>query len=563
MNDNLRILFGLLGGLSVFIFGMNMMSESLQKAAGERMKQILALLTKNPVMGVIAGALTTAVLQSSSATTVMAIGFVSAGLMNLPQAISIIFGANIGTTMTAQLIAFKLSDYIYAILFVGFIVAFLSKSEKVKNIGNTIFSFGLLFLGIETMGTVMEPLAGSPIFTELIGRVADIPVLGVLVGTGMTLVVQSSSATIAVLQNFAEQAGPDGITSIIGLAGAIPILFGDNIGTTITAVLASIGQSKDAKRTAVAHCTFNISGTLLFIWFIDPLTKFIQYISPKGPEVEVISRQIANAHTTFNVVMTLLWIPLIGLMVKWVMKVIPDTKGEPVVGEAIHLDDKLISQPSIALHLVVKEVMHCGAMVDDILEKLPETVKTEEKKVIKKVLKEVEATGKLTERITNYLSDMFAAGVFTENQAANTAGIMYVLNDINHMNSMCGKIADTMLVKVENRYRYSKTAMKDLENSLQLIRKMYQDALRILWDGDKEKAADILKRKDEVTNFNLDMRAAHMDRVKKGTCSANLTPSLNSILHNVDRMSGSCVNIADFSHGKMNLSYFMNESLEG
>ena len=267
MNSTLEVIFGLLGGLAVFIFGMNMMSDCLQKAAGEKMKRILALLTKNPILGVLAGALTTAVLQSSSATTVMAIGFVSAGLMNLPQAISIILGANIGTTMTAQIIAFKLSDYIYAIIFIGFIISFVVKSERAKNIGQTIFAFGLLFLGIETMGSVMKPLASSPIFTDMIEQVSHIPVLGVAVGTLMTLVVQSSSATIAVLQNFAEQPGPDGVSSILGLVGAIPILLGDNIGTTITALLASIGQTKDAKRTALAHCIFNISGCFLFIWF--------------------------------------------------------------------------------------------------------------------------------------------------------------------------------------------------------------------------------------------------------------------------------------------------------
>ena len=193
MNSTFEIIFGLLGGLALFLFGMNMMSDCLQKAAGDKMRKILALLTKNPVLGVLAGALTTAVLQSSSATTVMAIGFVSAGLMKLPQGISIILGANIGTTMTAQLLAFKISDYIFVIIFIGFIISFITKSEKVKAVGETIFAFGLLFLGIETMGDVMEPLASSPVFTDMISRVADVPVLGAAVGTLMTLVVQSSS----------------------------------------------------------------------------------------------------------------------------------------------------------------------------------------------------------------------------------------------------------------------------------------------------------------------------------------------------------------------------------
>ena len=326
MNGTMEVAFGMAGGLALFLYGMNSMSDALQKAAGERMKSILSFLTKNPVMGALAGALVTAVLQSSSATTVMAIGFVSAGLMSLPQAISVIFGANVGTTMTAQLLAFQISDYIYPIIFIGFLMNFAGKSEKLKNVGLVIFSFGLLFEGIEIMGSVMKPLAGSPFFINLIGKVSQIPILGVLVGLFMTLIVQSSSATIAVLQNFSSQAGPDGVSSVIGLAGAIPILLGDNIGTTITALLASIGQSKDAKRTAVAHCIFNISGCFLFIWFVKPFAVLIQNISPKGPEIEAISRQIANAHTVFNITMTLIWVCLIKLMVKIVMTLIPDGK---------------------------------------------------------------------------------------------------------------------------------------------------------------------------------------------------------------------------------------------
>ena len=291
---------GLLGGLAVFIFGMNLMSEGLQKAAGERMRQILSVLTKNPIIGVLAGALVTAVLQSSSATTVMVIGFVSAGLMSLPQAISVILGANIGTTMTAQIIAFKIDDFIWPLVFIGFVLYFFPKKEQIKNVGQTIFAFGLLFVGINTMSSVMKPLASSPIFLDMIGYVGHIPVLGLLTGTLMTLVVQSSSATIAVLQNFASQPMSDGVTSILGLTGAIPILLGDNIGTTITALLASVGQPRQAKRTALAHCFFNISGACIFIWIVPWYAKFIQWISPKGNEVDVIARQIANAHTCLS-----------------------------------------------------------------------------------------------------------------------------------------------------------------------------------------------------------------------------------------------------------------------
>lgn len=386
MNEAFQVIFGLLGGLSIFLFGMNMMSESLQKAAGEKMKKILGILTVNPIMGVLAGALATAVLQSSSATTVMIIGFVSAGLMTLKQGISVLLGANIGTTMTAQLLAFHISDYIYVIIFVGFFLSFLFKDEKIKNVGLTFFSFGLLFEGIEIMGGVMKPLAASPVFLSMIAHVSDIPVLGVAVGTLMTLVVQSSSATIAVLQNFASQAGPDGVSSIMGLAGAIPVLLGDNIGTTITALLACIGQSRDAKRTALAHCTFNVSGALLFIWFVKPYAYFIQMISTKGPEVEVIARQIANAHTIFNVTMTLIWLPLIWLMVKIVTKLVPDTtKIQNLPEDPVYLDFKMVGQPAAALEMVAREILRCGAMAGDVIGRLEQAVKKQDLKVILKV----------------------------------------------------------------------------------------------------------------------------------------------------------------------------------
>lgn len=557
MNEKVQIAFGLLGGLAIFIYGMNMMSECLQKAAGEKMRSILALLTKNPVMGVLAGALTTAVLQSSSATTVMAIGFVSAGFMNLPQAISIIIGANIGTTMTAQIIAFKLSDYIYAIIFVGFIISFLVKPEKVKNIGQTIFAFGLLFLGIETMGSVMKPLADSPVFTEMIARVSDVPILGVAVGTLMTLVVQSSSATVAVLQNFASQAGPDGVTSVIGLAGAIPILFGDNIGTTITAVLASIGQTKDAKRTAVAHCVFNISGTFLFIWFVGPFAKLIQMISPKGPEIEVISRQIANAHTIFNCVMTLVWVPLIWLMVKIVMRIIPDGRKEQYsLSEPLYLDEKLLGQPTAALQLVAKEVLHCSEIVRDMIRQTREALKNEEKKEIEDVHCKLDAVKSLHARITQYLTDLFASGSLNEEQASQSAGIMYVLSDVDRMGILCGEVAGGIKEKMEKKYKYSKEAMKDLGKSLELIETMYSEVLEAIVSGKLEHAKELVKKREKVMELDISMRKAHMSRVSKGKCDASLTAPFNSILYSIDRMGNSCVNIADTVQGQLELKSF-------
>lgn len=557
MSNTVQILFGLFGGLAVFIYGMNMMSECLQKAAGEKMKAVLALLTKNPVLGVLAGALTTAVLQSSSATTVMAIGFVSAGLMTLPQAISIIFGANIGTTMTAQIIAFKISDYIFLIIFVGFLISFLSRSERIKNIGLTIFAFGLLFLGIDTMGSVMQPLANSPVFTELFDKVSDIPVLGVLTGMVMTLVVQSSSATIAVLQNFAIQPGADGVSSVIGLTGAIPILLGDNIGTTITAVLASIGQPRNAKRTAAAHCIFNVSGCFLFIWFIRPFAAFIQMISPKGPEVEVISRQIANAHTTFNIVMTLIWTPLLFVMVKLVMRLIPDKKeGEGDPAEPVYLDDRLMAQPAAALQLAAKEILHLALLVGEQLHLTTGMVRRKEEGQPAAGIEQREKLKGLGGKITEYLSGLFSAGVLTEEQAAQTAGVMYLLGDVERMGELCVDVTLAIEDRDRRKTKYSKEAMKDLEKSLKVIEDMYGAALQVLTTGDEESARKIRKKKEKVLDLDIEMRKGHMDRVSKGKCATEMTGPLNDILHAIDRMGNCCVNIADAALDKVDLNYF-------
>ena len=559
MKENMQIVFGLLGGLAVFIYGMNLMSESLQKAAGEKMKSILALLTKNRIMGVIAGALVTAVLQSSSATTVMAIGFVSAGLMSLPQAISIIFGANIGTTMTAQIIAFKITDYIYAFIFVGFILTLVCKSERIKSIGQTIFAFGLLFLGIETMGDVMKPLASSPVFTDLIGKVSGIPVLGLLLGTAMTLVVQSSSATIAVLQNFAAQPGADGVTSILGLVGAIPILLGDNIGTTITALLASLGQSRDAKRTAIAHTIFNLSGALVFIWFVKPYAALIQAISPKGPEVEVISRQIANAHTLFNLTMTVVWVCLLGLMVKIVMWLIPDAKDAKVNPlQPAFLDKKVIGQPTAALKLVAKEVLHCSGMVKNMLKDLAGFSKSEDPALVGKIKEQGQTLHSLMEAINDYLAELFSAGVLTELQATQTAKLMHVCGDVERMGELAADLTDVIAGKMELKYSFSEEAMEDLRKSLNQISKMYGDAMRALEQGEPEEPEKLIRRREKVMDLDINMRKAHMDRVNKGKCKAKLSAPFTRLLHCVDRMGNSCVNLADMAMEHMNFGYFLD-----
>ena len=545
MNEIMTTVFGLAGGLAMFLFGMNSMSDALQKAAGERMKQILSFLTKNPIMGALAGALVTAVLQSSSATTVMVIGFVSAGLMTLPQGISVIFGANIGTTMTAQLMAFKISDYIYPIIFVGFLVYFIAKSEKAKNIGMVIFSFGLLFEGIEIMGSVMKPLAGSAVFTDLMGRVSEIPALGVLLGAAMTLVVQSSSATIAVLQNFASQPAADGVTSVIGLAGAIPILLGDNIGTTITALLASIGQSKAAKRTAISHSIFNITGSIVFACLIRPFAAFITYISPSGNEVDVIARQIANAHTCFNIVCTLIWLPLLPVMVKLVTTIIPGKdKLTQTDCKPKFLDEKLLEQPVAAMYLLSQEIGHCADMASDMLNTAKAALrgKAEDFHNYKVESNQVR---NLRNDINDYTAKLLSSGVLTESQSEQTAGLLYVSNNIDRMTEYSQRVTQMVQQVYQSGRKLSASAEQELNECYDTAHDLFDRAVDSVRYGDADMAQQVLTDKKKLRKAQKRFNKAHMARVKAGKCEANLTADFSAILYGLERMVDNSVNIAE------------------
>ena len=547
MNEVCKVVFGLAGGLALFLYGMNSMSDALQKAAGEKMKKILEFLTKNPIMGVLAGALVTAVLQSSSATTVMVIGFVSAGLMSLPQAISVIFGANIGTTMTAQLMAFKITDYIYPIIFVGFMLYFASKKEKVKNVGLVIFSFGLLFEGIEIMGSVMKPLANSPIFVELMAKVSDIPVLGVLLGAVMTLVVQSSSATIAVLQNFASQPGPDGVTSVIGLAGAIPILFGDNIGTTITALLASIGQSKNAKRTALAHSIFNITGSIVFLFLIPVLAKFVQFISPKGPEVEVISRQIANAHTTFNVVCTLVWLPLIPLMVKIVTTIVRGDDTKKVHSyEPQYLDDKMINQPIPAMYMVSNEINRIATSTEKMLKILKEIVSGDNKEETKTLFKKHhDAIKTLQDAIVTYISKLFTGGALTEVQAERVAGYLAIANNIDRIADRCGDVVDIYERIGTSEKILSKQAKEELTQCVTIAEELFEQAITAVATDNVDQAEQVIQDKKRMRKAQKKSTKKHLERLQENLCDPELTRAYSGILLNLDRVADNCTGIAE------------------
>ena len=547
MNETVKICFGLIGGLALFLYGMNTMSDALQKTAGERMKKILSFLTKNPIMGALAGALVTAVLQSSSATTVMAIGFVSAGLMTLPQAISVIFGANIGTTMTAQLLAFKLSDYIYPIIFIGFMLQFVGKTEKLKNIGMVIFSFGLLFEGIEIMGHVMKPLAGSSVFVDLMAEVSSTPVLGVLLGGVMTLVVQSSSATIAVLQNFAAQPAADGVSSVIGLTGAIPILLGDNIGTTITAILASIGQTKNAQRTAIAHSIFNISGSLVCLCIIPLFAQFVQYISPSGREIDIISRQIANAHTTFNVVCTLAWLPFIPVMVKIVKAIIRgEDKNLKAAYEPQYLDNNLLDKPAAAMYLVSLELERLVGLADRTLNQLKLVLDSQRTaKDYEAFQEDLMILEQLQGRVTEYITKLLSGGYLTEQQSEETARLLFVTNNIQRMAERCRDMDEICRQVVAQNRVFSSAANEEIVKCITLAQSLLSRSVEAVKTGSKEMVNDIFRDTDQMRRSERRCNKAHLKRVKEGECHANMTPYFSDLLYNLSRIADNCVSIAE------------------
>ncbi len=541
-----QIIVTLFGGLAIFIYGMNLMSDGLQKAAGDKMRNILAMLTKNPVMGVFAGALVTAVLQSSSATTVMVIGFTSAGLMKLRQAISVIMGANIGTTITAQLIAFNIGDYAWIFVFIGFVLYFFfKKKEVVTDIGQIMFGFGLLFVGINTMSNVMEPLAQSPVFTDLIMKVSDIPVLGVLVGLCMTLVVQSSSATIAVLQNLAMTAGPDGISSIIGLEGAIPVLFGDNIGTTITALLASIGASKNAKRTAISHTIFNVTGTLLFIWFVPQIADFVTMISPKGPETEVISRQIANTHLIFNITVTLLWLPFINVLAKIVTLIIPGEDKERIDGEPVFLDTNVLEQPIFAIHLAIQELSRNASLTFDMLKKSRLSFINNDSQLAKEVIETDAVVNNIRTKTIEYLSQILSSESITDFQKERVAALMHVSSDIEHIGDYCKNIIGLSQDKNKNRYSFTDAAKAEVNGYFDDIEAMIEQTIKCLETGSLELAEGVLEKEKGINDTEIKIRKEHMHRIADEELSPAVTVVFLDLIHNLERVGDSCNNIAE------------------
>ncbi len=537
-------IFGLLGGLAMFIFGMNLMSEGLQKIAGEKMRSILSMLTKNPIVGVLLGTIVTAVLQSSSATTVMVVGFVSAGLMTLRQSLSVILGANIGTTITSQLVALDIGKYALAITAVGFILYFFIKHGKVKHLGQTIFAFGILFVGLNTMSGVLKPLAQLPEFASLLFSIKDVPILGVLVGAVSTMVIQSSSAVIAVIQNIAQQAGPDGITPIMSLEAAIPMLLGSNIGTTITALFAVVGGSRDAKRAAWAHTFFNIFGTVLFFFLIPVFANLIRLITAGGTQLELISHQIANAHTIFNVINTIIWLPFLWLMDRIVHLVV---RGKDLRGasEPLYLDYKVLHTPSIAMELATRELTHIAALTRSMMESAKKAIVSGNEKEIQSVLTNENTVDQLQRATVKYLSTMLASSDLNRRQSLRLAGLLHTAADVERIGDHCENIAGYAKLKKEEQLKFSDEALSEIESTFSLLGDMVNDTIDALQNGDREKAQQVLNKEPEVDNLEERLRSKHIARLNERKCSPQSAITYIELIHNLEKIADHCTNIAE------------------
>lgn len=548
----IKILFGVAGGLALFIFGMDLMGEGLKKSAGERLRIILETITKNPITGIIVGALVTVIIQSSSATTVMVVGFVNARLMTLRQAIGVIMGAAIGTTITAQLIAFNLGEYAYLIAAIGFILFFFVKHKNWQYIGQVIFGLGILFIGLNTMSDMLKPLANHPVFAEWMVNLGKNPVMGVLVGTLMTIIVQSSSATVGVLQTIASQ--PVTINNVveplIPLTSAIPILLGDNIGTTITALLASIGANKAAKRAAVAHTLFKIFGCFIFILILPLFLEFVLLISPQiNPSlgitaVDIIKRQIANAHTAFNSINTLIWIPLIGFLTMLVTKIIP---GEDIYIEkgVKFLNPRVTNNASVALELSAKELVRMGELAINMLDAVKIDFFTSNSTKRAEVDDIEENLDYLQDQIINYMSTVVSQISLTEPEALRLTDLMHVVGDIERIGDHCVNVIELSEYQAKEGLKFSSEANQELENIFNLTSEMLSKAIEALRNNDFFAAHRVLELEEKMDIREEALRLNHINRLNQGTCNPTSAVCYVELMKNLERIADHCNNIAE------------------
>ncbi|MBU3128538.1 Na/Pi cotransporter family protein [Clostridium tagluense] len=530
----INMVIGLFGGLGLFLYGMKMMGDGLANTSGEKLKKIFEKITSNPIKGVATGAAITAVIQSSSATTVMVVGFVNAGLMNLYQAAAVIMGANIGTTVTAQLIAFKLDNIIPMFLGIGSLTIIFSKGKKGREIGNIILGFGILFLGMELMKDTMSPLAQSPAFATLIMKLEGNTLLGILTGALMTAVIQSSSASTGILVALAS-------TGALPLGVAVPILFGNNIGTCITALLSSIGTSKTAKKAALIHLFFNIFGTLIFIPLINPLIMFVQSISPDG--AGDIKRQIANAHTIFNISNTIIMVPFIKYLVLLVNKIIPG-EDEVLTMDVKYIDDRLLETPVIAVGQATKEVVRMANLAKANVQLAMECFINNNESSIKTVYENEKLINLLEHEITSYLVKLSSTEL-SEQQTKIVTSMFNVVNDIERIGDHAENLVDITSEKIQKNLDFSKDAMQELDGMYKYIVYALEISIESFENNDILKAESIMVIENRIDSLEKELRLSHIRRLNNGICGATVGTMFLDMISNFERIGDHATNIAE------------------
>lgn len=536
----LDIIIPFVGGLGMFIYGMQIMAQGLENAAGSRMKSLLEVLTKNKLMGVMLGAAITAVIQSSSATTVMVVGFVNAGIMNLTQAMGVIMGANIGTTVTGWLVSsvewakfFSPSTIAPIAVSAGVILMLTGKRRSSKEIANIIVGFGLLFIGITTMSTAVEPLQDSEGFTSLFVTLGKNPLLGILAGTLVTAIIQSSSASVGILQSLAG-------AGLVPFGAAIYIIMGQNIGTCVTAILSSLGAKKNAKTAALMHLLFNIIGTIIFS---TVAIIYFQLINPLAGKGLITQTQISLVHTIFNICTTILLFPVSNWIIKLAKKIGHVREDEQDKSEVL-LDERMLETPGIAVQSTVNETLRMGEMVNEALEAAKAVLYTKKREDIE-AIKDVEQTvDRLAAGISNYAVTLGSLQI-SEKEHQDVAHLLQIVSDIERVSDYCENISEFAETLLEKKVQFSDVAKEQLDEMIEESAGSYKFAMEALRDNDKEKALKVIEKETKVDDLETSLRLSHIKRLAKNQCNTEAGIVFLDTLVCLERISDHARNIAE------------------
>lgn len=530
-----EIILGLMGGLGLFLYGMRLMSDSLEQAAGARMRAILEFFTKTPLRGILVGTLFTAVIQSSSACTVMVVSFVNSGLMDLYQAAGVIMGANIGTTVTSQLISFNLSALAPAIVMAGIILVMVSKKVKVQRVGEVLLGFGILFMGLNTMSSSMAVLRESHQVVEIMGSLNS-HFAALVVGLVVTAVLQSSSATVGIVLLLANQ-------GLLDMRICFFIILGCNIGACVSALLAGLNGKRDAKRAAMIHLLFNILGTIIMYVALtvalEPITHFIEFVSGSNP-----GREVANAHTLIKIVEVLILAPFIKQIVKmtgWVVRGKEETEEEGF--HLQYIGEKSVYSPTTAVFDAIREMERMGHMAISNLERAMNALVTLDEQEIEQVYQVEKQIDYLNHEITSYLVKVNGT-TLPADDAKSIGGLFHVVNDIERIGDHAENIADAAESRLKQNIGFSESAKRELSSMLDMVIKITTYALDMFSSNNQEHMQEILDLEDQVDETERELQESHIQRLTRGECTASAGMMFSDIISGLERVSDHATNIA-------------------